>query len=247
MDYQDVLAKVGAASAHPGGFETTDFWVNRVSLDSGKKVLDVGCGTGRTALEINRRFGCEVTGLDIRPAMLEKARLRAELGGQQATWQLGSAERLPFSDGQFDVVVAESVNVFVKPTRSIHEAQRVLNEQGVYINVEMFLLSPVDANWFQELRRVYGVVHLPDLGGWKRLYQNAGFSHVQVMETRPVRPQLALHQVQTYPNEDLASPQAFENPRVRTVLSENSKWLETNSRFLGYGIFLCAKRPSRTA
>lgn len=243
MDYQDVLANVGAASAHPGGYESTEFWMNQLSLQPSAKVLDVGCGTGRTALEMNKRFGCDVTGLDIRPAMLKKARKRAEMSGQRITWRLGSAERMPFADNQFNLVVGESVNVFTDAKKSTREAYRVLAPRGTYVNVEMFLLAPVDSGWFKELRRVYGVVKLPDLAGWKALYQRAGFNEVAVASSRPVRPELVFQQQNPYQNDDLTSPQAFQNPAVVNVLSANSKWLEENSRFIGYSIFVCKKSP----
>ena len=117
----------------------------------------------------------------------------------------------------------------------------MLSEGGIYVNVEMFLMSPVNALWFKELKKVYGVTHLPDLAGWKRLYRESGFNDIQVLETRSVRPQLGMQQNQPYANEDLASPQVFENPRVIEILAANSRWLEANSRFLGYGIFVCHK------
>lgn len=245
MDYQDVLAAVGAGSAHPGGLESTQMWIQELTLTRDTEVLDIGCGTGRTLLNLNREYGCSATGVDIRPAMLAKARLRAKRSHQMANWRLGSAERLPFRDGQFDVVVAESVNVFTNPRRSIAEAHRVLKLAGSYVNVEMFLAAPVNEEWFQTLRGVYGVLHLPDLAGWKRYYRNAGFSHTRVLMTRPVQPYQAWSgQQSNQPDENLSSPGVFQSPEVTKVLADNAKWLEDNAKYLGYVISIAQKSAS---
>jgi len=243
MDYQDVLAAVGAGSAHPGGLQSTELWMRELTLTPATEVLDIGCGTGRTLLNLNHRYGCSITGVDIRQAMLAKARLRAKRNRQIANWRLGSAERLPFRDSQFDVVVAESVNVFTNPERSIAEAYRVLRFAGSYVNVEMFLAAPVNEDWFQTLTNVYGVQHLPDLAGWKRYYRNAGFSNIRVLMTRPVQPYQAWSDQQVQPDDNLSSPGVFQSAEVSKILAANAKWLEDNARFVGYVISIAKKDP----
>ena len=65
----------------------------------GRRVLDVGCGTGR--LEVALAGRAKVWGLDAEPAMLEVARESAP----EATFKLGRAESLPFKDGWFERAV----------------------------------------------------------------------------------------------------------------------------------------------
>jgi ubiquinone/menaquinone biosynthesis C-methylase UbiE len=68
----------------------------------GMSVLDVGCGTG-THLALYAAAGCRVHGVDLSPAMLERARRRL---GDDADLRLSDAANLPYPDDTFDVVVA---------------------------------------------------------------------------------------------------------------------------------------------
>jgi SAM-dependent methyltransferase len=74
-------------------------------LQAGWRVLDVACGSGNVALAA-ARCGCEVTGLDLVPALLERAERRAAAEGFALQLVEGDAEALPFPDGSFDAVVS---------------------------------------------------------------------------------------------------------------------------------------------
>jgi SAM-dependent methyltransferase len=84
---------------------TAELLCEAVDLRAGERVLDVACGNGNAALAAARRF-CQVVGVDYVPALLERARRRAEAEGLEATFQEGDAEALPFSDASFDVVLS---------------------------------------------------------------------------------------------------------------------------------------------
>ncbi len=81
----------------------SELLIEALDLHSTERVLDVATGSGNAALAAARR-GCAVVGLDYVPALLERARLRAEAEGLEAEFVDGDAEALPFDDGGFDVV-----------------------------------------------------------------------------------------------------------------------------------------------
>ena len=100
-------------------------------LRPGDKVLDVACGTGVVAITA-RRAGATVTGLDLTPKLLERARENAEIAGlKDIEWREGDAEALPFKDGTFDVVLSQFGHIFApRPDVTIREMLRVLKPGG---------------------------------------------------------------------------------------------------------------------
>ena len=88
---------------------------------NGETLLDVGCRAGHHLLFF-RRKGCDVTGLDSSPYMLEKARKKL---GERADFHEGCGEDLPFSDNEFDIVTITSLGCASDPRKAIGEALRV--------------------------------------------------------------------------------------------------------------------------
>jgi SAM-dependent methyltransferase len=84
---------------------TSELLCESVDPRAGDRVLDVACGSGNAALAAARRF-CRVIGVDEAPALLERARRRAEAELLEATFAVGRADDLAFPDGAFDVVLS---------------------------------------------------------------------------------------------------------------------------------------------
>lgn len=96
-----------------------------------QSVLDVGCGTGVVALTARRR-GARVTGLDLTPELLARAKEHsAQPGYEDVTWKQGDAEDLPFPDASFDVVLSQFGHMFApRPEVATREMLRVLKPGG---------------------------------------------------------------------------------------------------------------------
>lgn len=82
-----------------------------VELRAGQKVLDVATGSGNAALSAARR-GCEATGIDYVPALIERARERAAVERLPARFEVGDCEDIPYPDGSFDVVLSVYGSMF---------------------------------------------------------------------------------------------------------------------------------------
>lgn len=107
--------------------------IDTVELESGDRVLDVGCGTGIVARRVAEQLGPEgtVVGVDINDGMLEVAERTAGASRLEAEWRRGDATDLPFSDGTFDVVLCQQVLQFVSdPSIAFREMHRVLSPGG---------------------------------------------------------------------------------------------------------------------
>lgn len=240
MNYHDVLARMGVIHAHPGGKDVTDIWMNAISLPDRASVLDVGCGNGATACTIAKRWNCQVTAIDIRPRMVENTKKRAIREGVNLRSVQASAESIPIAESTFDLVVCESVLVFVRTEKALLECNRVLKPNGQLIDVEMMTLKPVTKAWREEVKQVYGAVHVPDLSGWKKTYTACRFVP-RVIRSGPIT-SLTIsenqHDVHT------GGMNAFSDPRVLQMVEANGRWLEANQDLMGYGVFLLQKTPS---
>jgi arsenite methyltransferase len=116
-------------------------------LDSGERVLDLGSGAGTDALVAAQMVGEEgsVTGIDMTPEMLAKARnAAAAMGVGNVTFADGEAERLPFADESFNVVVSNGVIDLVPDKDAVFaELYRVLVPGGRMQIADVTIQNPV--------------------------------------------------------------------------------------------------------
>ena len=104
--------------------------VRHAGVGGGAQVLDVGCGTGVAAITAARR-GARVSGLDLTPQLLNRARENAATAVVDIDWREGDVEQLPFEDEQFDVVLSQFGHIFApRPEVATAEMLRVLKPRG---------------------------------------------------------------------------------------------------------------------
>ncbi|MDP8957382.1 MAG: ubiquinone/menaquinone biosynthesis methyltransferase [Actinomycetota bacterium] len=115
------------------------FMVSRLPVDPDARVLDVATGTAAVAIEIARRTGSRLVGLDQSDPMVREGIRRvsrANLEGR-IRFVLGSAERLPFQDASFDAVTFAYLLRYVDDVGStLKELARVVRPGGVLAGQE---------------------------------------------------------------------------------------------------------------
>lgn len=126
---------------------------NPFSLGPVKKdeaVLDIGCGAGVDTFVAAIMVGTEgrVTGIDLIPEMLKRARTNLEKTSlKNVTLQEGSAEQLPFPDGTFDVVISNGVfNLIPDKKQALKEVFRVLKSSGRFLLADQTLMGDMPAD-----------------------------------------------------------------------------------------------------
>jgi SAM-dependent methyltransferase len=110
LGYPDELANVPESAVESFAGVANPWTMGR--LAAGERVLDLGSGAGTDSLVAAQMVGADghVTGIDMTAPMLAKARAAAtEMGVANVEFVEGEAERLPFADASFDVVVSNGV------------------------------------------------------------------------------------------------------------------------------------------
>jgi arsenite methyltransferase len=158
------------------------------SLRSGEVVLDIGSGAGIDAFYAARRVGPDgrVIGLDMTPAMIERARRSAaEAGLANVEFRLGQAEAMPVEDGAVDVILSNCViNLAEDKGRVFEEAYRVLKAGGRLSISDMVTDGPLPMSLRSDAAVWADCIHgaLPERE-YLDLVKQAGFSDVAATRT----------------------------------------------------------------
>ena len=120
--------------------------VDRLPLEGGMAVLDLGCGTGISGLvicdRIARRFSGlppTLTGIDLSRSQLDEAGKKGATRNYSTTFQVGSMDETGLADDRFDLVVASLAIHEASPMvrrATIPEIRRLLKPGGVFVLVE---------------------------------------------------------------------------------------------------------------
>jgi demethylmenaquinone methyltransferase / 2-methoxy-6-polyprenyl-1,4-benzoquinol methylase len=147
------------------------FLVSHVDVPSDARALDVATGTASVAIDLVRKAGARVVGVDQSPEMLRKgaARLRRDALDGRVALVRGRAERLPFPDAVFDAVTFTYLLRYVDdPAGTLAEMARVLRPLGVLASLE-FGVPPnpiARGGWYAHTRLGLPVVGLVASREW---------------------------------------------------------------------------------
>jgi SAM-dependent methyltransferase len=173
---------------HARGFPATVELADRLPIQAGQRVVDIGCGLGGPARYIARRFGCTVSGLDITPSFVEAANkltalLRME---QQVRVELGDGQHLPYADAIFDGGYTQHVTMNVSDrTRFFAEAFRVL-KPGAFFALTEHSLGPTGEPHHPVPRSIDGRgAYLVTPDETESYLRAAGFEAIVVEHTGP--------------------------------------------------------------
>jgi ubiquinone/menaquinone biosynthesis C-methylase UbiE len=112
--------------------QTQTLWLEELKSSIPKqavrKILDLGCGTGRFTAALGRAFECSVIGVEPSRAMLNVAASQRE---PNVEWKQGHAEKIPLQNEAVDLVFMSQVfHHLVQPERALREINRALTPKG---------------------------------------------------------------------------------------------------------------------
>jgi ubiquinone/menaquinone biosynthesis C-methylase UbiE len=126
--FDAVAERYDALRVPPGLTILHDTLVREGDL-AGRRVLDIGCGTGAALAVLEQQFQCKVSGVDPSAGMLDQALRKLP----QADLRQGVAEDLPFRDESFDAALMMTVVQHVDRRRAFPETRRVLANGGRFV------------------------------------------------------------------------------------------------------------------
>ncbi|HLM92877.1 MAG TPA: class I SAM-dependent methyltransferase [Gaiellaceae bacterium] len=118
------------------------FLVERIEADPNATVLDVACGTAAVSIELVRRYGCRVVGVDQSTEMLAAGRERIDAAGlgERIELEKGRAEHLPFEDASFEALTFTYLLRYVDdPAATMKELARVVRPGGRIAMLDFFV------------------------------------------------------------------------------------------------------------
>ncbi|MGQ3413917.1 class I SAM-dependent methyltransferase [Natrinema sp. LN54] len=119
--------------------------------DRSKRALDLGCGTGTLSVLL-AALGHDVTGVDLSPAMLERARSKARERDLSIDFRTGDAESLQVPDSAYDVVTARHlIWTLPNPASALREWRRVVRPGGRILLIEGYWDFPQPWDEYREI------------------------------------------------------------------------------------------------
>ncbi|CAG9613294.1 2-methoxy-6-polyprenyl-1,4-benzoquinol methylase, mitochondrial [Bacillus rhizoplanae] len=234
--YLDFLAAFGIGSAHPGGFTLTKQLLAQLSLGQHTKLLEIGCGTGRTASYIAKQYGSIVSAVEINETMIEKAKKRWYKDGVNIELIAGSVEALPFRDEMFHIVLGESVLAFTNKRKSIDECYRVLQCNGMLLVIELVIEQHLPLHEEKNILTLYGMEQLLTAQEWIVLFKQANFTTVRVLGGGTIAATISAHvEEPEWDISDIISQDLYNAWIAHEHISHQYKHI------LGHRIFICQK------
>ena len=171
---------------HARGYPATVELADRLPIEAGQHLLDIGCGLGGPARYMAKRFQCHVTGIDITQPFVETANkltrlLRME---QHVKIEHGDGQRLPYPDASFDAAYTQHVTMSVANRAAFFaEAFRVL-KPGAFFALTEHGLGPKGnphhpVPWSEDGSGAY-LVPPPET---RVILENTGFEDILVEDT----------------------------------------------------------------
>jgi ubiquinone/menaquinone biosynthesis C-methylase UbiE len=247
--FEFMAQHVGLTVIHPGGLAATSRLAEACGLREGHRALDLGCGKGTTAIYLARKYGCNVTGVDLSEELVaqgvELAR-RARVS-HRTRFQVADAHSLPFSDAEFDVVISQAVLVLVRDkSRVIREALRVTKPGGRVGWLELSWQRAPSPDFLQSVSDVlcaYCMQNVETFQDWQSRFREAGAADLSaLLFPLPVGSFHAMLHDEGLRNALGVMLRTLLSGPIRARTQKMSQFFETHADMFGYGIYVGCKR-----
>lgn len=248
--YEFMSRYVGLSILHPGGRKATGELLESLPIRKGMHILDVGCGEGKTAIDIAKRFDCTVMGIDVDETLIAKAERSADRSSVRGrvSFAVDDARRLHFDDDTFDMAIAQAVLVMIddqdKPA-AVREIQRVLKAGGISGWSELsWGREPTKAFTVEASRETCskGITNAMTFEGWSSLLGQCGVKKLKVRKVMfHVRGIGGIISDEGLLQGLRIMGKFLSNKTIRSRLRRLNAFFDKYPEYLGYGIYVGVK------
>lgn len=185
----DFLRKIGKKRLRPGGKKGTNFLISSImkNIPNYKdiKILEVSCNIGTTAIELAKKLGCKIIGIDIDKKAIEQAKENIKKNNleNQIEVYVMNASNLEFNDMQFDVIINEAMLTMYKNKQVfLEQYYKYLKDGGFLLTHDICFKNKVQSDVENELKDVINIRPYPlTIENWKNLLLENNFIPIDYM------------------------------------------------------------------
>ncbi|MEV4442052.1 methyltransferase domain-containing protein [Streptomyces sp. NPDC049577] len=162
----------------------TDYLIRTLDPEPGQRVLDIGCGTGRTALRLVQQRDVEVTGVSVSKEQIAVARRLADEHGPagRLTFEVADAMRLPYEDESFDCAWFVESLCHMDRAKALAEAWRVLKPGAGLMVLESVVTDRLTPSERVVFETVFAANVPPTLPDFFDLVARTGFHTLELKD-----------------------------------------------------------------
>ncbi|VVB74649.1 Ubiquinone/menaquinone biosynthesis C-methyltransferase UbiE [uncultured archaeon] len=142
LNVSELVSLTDEVNKPPGGMRSLLKLMAYTFMSKRTKVLEIGCNTGYSSIEMKRHSNADVYGIDINVESIKKAINRSRKMGLKVKFITADATNLPFKENMFDVVFCSNVTSFLKDKKAALENYVcVLKPYGFLVAIPIYYLK----------------------------------------------------------------------------------------------------------
>ena len=246
-----VLSFDGEASLHPGGVFSTERLFQKLSIDPNDYVLELGCGSAKDLCRLVEKYNCRAIGVDSSDLILKFAKDRVRTMGLSSKITIikcDVANMNFFNDGQFDIVIAQSVLATIPDKgKTAREVSRVLKSGGHFGDIELIWIDEPDDELVYNVEKRIGSFDRPlKSSEWIGLFKKAGLRETSIFTSNNFGFPTDIFGVIKHNGGFVESMKLLmfmmsRGNRINlTKLTEHIRWMKDSGK-IGYGIYVFEK------
>jgi SAM-dependent methyltransferase len=246
-----VLAFDGEASLHPGGVFSTERLFQKLTIGPNDYVLEIGCGSAKDLCRLVEKYNCRAIGVDSSDLILKFAKDRVRRTGlsSKITIIKGDIANMNFFlDGQFDIVIAQSVLATIPDKDKVAaEVSRVLKSGGQFGDIELIWIDePDDELVYNVEKRIDSFDRPLKLSEWIGLFKKAGLKEINIFTSNDFGFPTDIFGVIKHNGGFVESMKLLmlmmsRGNRINlTKRTEHVRWMKDSGK-IGYGIYVFEK------